>query len=130
MKAQITIEFFVIFLALATISLFIFDVIKITDTSNVVDKTGLEARKIADTLAAAINNVYLSGDGTKVNLKLPQGLDKNKSYNLTVYPSEHLVRIVWEGYIYTSPILVGNISSSFMDEEIVLTNKGGKIEIT
>lgn len=128
MKSQIAVEFLVVFSIIATLSLLILNVVKITDTANVVDEDALDARGIADTLAQQINNVYLLGNGAKADIKLPDSLSKQKNYSISLI--NHLVSISWDDEIYTVPIIVGNVSSSFDDKDLQIRNLGGKIVIT
>jgi len=93
-----------------------------------VDEEALDAREVADALALRINNVYLLGDGAQANIVLPETLHKGKAYNLSLV--DHLVSISWDGEIYTVPVVVGNISSSFADKDLMIKNLGGKIVIT
>ncbi len=130
MKSQIAMEFLVIFAALGILSLLILNVIKITDTANIVDKYQLEARNIADTVAIQINTIYLLGNGANGDVKLPVTLSNGNTYNLSLDPENHLVSISWDGERYTAPIVVKNVTLLSVDNDLLIKNSEGKIVIT
>lgn len=130
MRAQIAVEFLVILSILAIVSLLILNVIKLTDTSNIVNENRLDAMGIADNVALQINTVYLSGNGAQTSVSLPETLSGNKTYNLSLNPNGHLVGIFWNNDSYTVPIITENASILSNDKNFVIKNYDGKIIIT
>ena len=130
MRAQIAVEFLVIFSVIAMLSLLVLNAVKITDTANIVDENRLDAMGIADNVALQVNNVYLLGNGAQTNVKLPETLGENKTYNLSLIPRDHLVSISWDNEKYTVPIITENASISFNDKNLFIKNYDGKIIIT
>lgn len=61
----------------------------ISDRFNTVDssKELIEARSLAENVASAINRAYAGGDGHRIKIRMPDQINKDKTYHVEVNPS-------------------------------------------
>lgn len=118
-KAQISVEFIIILTGILAVFLVIFYVAneRIDEFQNT--QRLVAAKGVADKLAMALNNVYLSGAGSNSSIYLPEKLVDVIGYNLTVYPASRLVQVNWGERVYGSGIMV-----SVNDGNDVILNPG------
>jgi hypothetical protein len=124
MKAQVTAEFLVVVSALAAIFL-IFYVVYFGQNINLTQsQDSIAAMRNAYALSAAMNYVYLAGEGAQYNFTLRKEQDENVTIsNLSVESSRtHAVA--------QAPLLEGNTNASSVNGgQMVIRNNDGVIEI-
>ena len=87
MKAQVSLDFMLSILAALMFFLLIIVYAndRFHDASSII--TNQDAKTKAKTLALAINDVYLSGDGSYRNITLASTLYGGRTYTIKVYPN-------------------------------------------
>jgi len=78
----------------------------------------LEARKICFNLRNTADDVFSSGNGTRTNFTLPERLNNQKDYQITVDSSENIARLTWENKTYSCLILVNVTNKTHLYFEI------------
>ena len=135
-KAQISAEFIIIVSIALVVFLMMFSIIDKRNDELYSTRTMLYARKEADNLASSINTIFLAGDGAQKTITLPETLRDDKNYTINIYPTNHLVEIIWsslgENRQYTSPLLTANITgnlTSLSNTTLTITNSNGGMVI-
>ncbi|MAG47607.1 hypothetical protein CL617_03300 [archaeon] len=129
-KAQITVELILISVVALILLLYIFNIFNTEIRELNVKKIEFNAREVGDKFANGINSAFLLGDGAHVNVDLPNKLIKNLNYDITIFPSAHIVKIEWNENFYNVPLITGNINNTnIQDKDINFTNVNGKIFI-
>ncbi|MFH1399853.1 MAG: hypothetical protein ABIG95_07155, partial [Candidatus Woesearchaeota archaeon] len=110
MKSQLSIEFLVMSIfALITFIVFVKVIIEKNNDINLYRQQS-EARKIADTIAASINQVYEAGDGTTKAVNLPYTILGESAYTMVV--THNLVEIKWNSQHLTTPVVIAAMQGS------------------
>jgi uncharacterized protein (UPF0333 family) len=124
MKAQVSAEFLVVVSVLVLVFLIIYQ-IGIGQNINLLQtKDSVEAMRNAYALSAAINYVYLSGDGTTYNFT------NTKEANETISISEYSVESFRGKAKVQAPILDANVNASEVGSgQKIIKNNNGAIEI-
>jgi len=106
MRAQISMEFLVVFSIMLVLFLALFSVAGDLSRDMDVKKEKLSAMDIVDSLALYIDLVHQAGDGASLNVSLAPTIGMS-GYNLSVANSSVLV--FWKDSVYSSPILSGSV---------------------
>jgi hypothetical protein len=111
-KSQTSVEFIIVLIIILIIFVFLFSIY--ADSANEVSlrKETAAAKRIVQTVAFGINDVYLSG--TPKTIQLPSTLIGRASYTLLILPDEHLVSLEWIDGYYSYPILTSNVSTTLI----------------
>lgn len=135
-KSQVSVEFIIIL----SILLFMFLIVFIVADKRTAEmynlRTKLYAKIEADKFAADINGVFLAGSGTKKITMLHGTLKDNSAYNISIYPTEHKLEIVWQSSgindHYSAALIAGNISGSLsnLNYPVNVSNVNGGIVIS
>lgn len=135
-RSQISVEFIIIL----SIALFVFLIVFIVADKRTGEmynvKTKLYAKMEADKLAADINGVFLAGSGTRIVTMLPSTLKDNSAYNISIYPTEHKLEIVWQNSgiddHYNAALVVGEVSGALsnINYPVNVSNVNGGIIIS
>lgn len=123
LKAQISAEFFIIFVCVMML-LLIFTTIYYSQTLNLF-QTGstLSAKKLAYQVASAINGVYLAGNGASYNLSIPYS---NESITL----SGNSVLVEGGNAKVSAPVLTNNLNATNVAHgAVTIKNNNGLIEV-
>ncbi len=127
MKAQVAIEFmvlFTIFLAAVIIVLFMVwnNVLSINTATN-----DIEFRKVLDKIGGKIDTVYLEGDGFQTNVIIPYSVS-GMSYPVDF--NDGLLWITVQNRTYTRRLLTNNVSGIFKKGMNTLNNVNGVVMIS
>jgi uncharacterized protein (UPF0333 family) len=125
MRAQISFEFMIVFSVLLTISMIVFAISSGTDLNLAQIRDSVAALRNAHSAAAAINYVYLAGDGASYNFT-PANIMNGENITL----SGHAVTS-WRPYATISaPLLDARVNASSLGRgDIIISNNGGEIDI-
>lgn len=121
-KAQISVEFIIIFAVMMAIFLLVFSVVNARNDEFFFSSRSLDAKDVADRVAHAVNQVYLSGPGSNASLSLPDTIIDNLEYNLTAHSQARSIVIEWSGRHYISGII-----TTLRDSQTVL--EPGRLDI-
>ncbi len=135
-RSQISVEFIIILSILLFVFLIVFIVAdkRTAEMYNVRSK--LYAKMEADKFASDINGVFLAGSGTRKITLLPVTLKDNNAYNISIYPTEHKLEVVWQSSgindRYSAALIAGNISGSLsnLNYPVNVSNVNGAIVIS
>jgi len=105
-KAQISTEFIIILAAILSVFLIIFGIANARIDEFHSTHRLVAAKGIADKLALAVNQVYISGLGSNSSMYLPEKMIDVIDYNLTVFPDSRLVQVEWGERAYGSGLMV------------------------
>lgn len=130
-KAQISVEFIIIFAVMMAIFLLVFSVVNARNDEFFFSSRSLDAKDVADRVAHAVNQVYLSGPGSNASVQLPDTIVDNLEYSLTAYSQARSIVIEWSGRHYISGIITtlrdsstdlepGRLDIRYSEEGIVL----------
>ena len=124
MRAQVSLEFMVVFSALFAMFLLVF-ALSFGGNGNLVQiQDSAASMRNAQSIAAAINYVYLAGDGASYNLSISNVLNTE---NITV--SSHVVSSARRNVYSSAPLLNGKMNFTFLGRgNVILTNNGGEID--
>lgn len=127
MKAQVAVEFmvlFTIFIAAVIVSLFLVwnNVLSINKATN-----DIEFRKVLDTIGGKIDTVYLEGDGFQTNVTIPYRVS-GISYPVDL--NEGLLWITVQNRTYTRRLLTNDVSGTFKKGVNTLKNVDGVVVIS
>lgn len=124
-RGSISSEFLVVFGLMLLIGL-IFYTFELGETINIVQiREKLSAHRNALAASAAINYVYLAGDGAQYNFTLPYIVDGE---NITIY--EGSIESRRPEAVASAPLLSSNTNSTTMKGgRTILRNNNGLIEI-
>ncbi len=135
-RSQISVEF----ITILSIALFVFLIVFIVADKRTGEmynvKTKLYAKMEADKLAADINGIFLAGAGTSKISYLPNTLKDNTGYNISIYPTEHKLEIVWQSSgttdHYSVALVAGEVSGtlSSINYPVNVSNVNGGIIIS
>jgi len=109
-KSQTSAEFIIVLIVLLLIFIFLFSIYFDSASEVSYRREQAGAKRIVDTLALTINDVYVSG--TPQTITLPSKILGRETYDLQILPAEHLVSIEWANGYYSYPILTSTISYS------------------
>ncbi|MBS3134669.1 hypothetical protein J4214_05555 [Candidatus Woesearchaeota archaeon] len=128
-KGQVSVEMIIVTVIVFVIFLYVFGIFN----DNIRDINGkrleFKAKEIGDDVANGINSAYLSGDGSKLNILLPNRIN-SKDYNVKILPNIHLVEVKMQEFLYTAPIITSDINNTVIqNKELRLSNLNGKIFI-
>jgi len=130
-KSQVTTELVIISSILFTI--FLLTIIIIDDRNDhiIEFRKYMNAKDIADKTSYLINNVYISGFGSRDFIFIPTKLDANTKFNLTVIPKERIVVIDWDNQHYVSSLVTSNINGTLniLDGKLSAYNNMGEITL-
>lgn len=93
-RAQITVEFLIIFAVLAILSFALVKFYVDLNADASATAARLSARSSAILLATAIDKISQAGDGASISLELPERLSTGATYSLAIYPSLRRVEVV------------------------------------
>lgn len=134
-KTQISTEFIIILSIALIVFLFLFTIANKRSDELYSTSKMLYAKQEADKLATAINTIFLAGNGASKTVNLPETLKDNANYNITVYPTEHIVDITFSSFgnlrHYSAPILTADVTGdlNIMNNDVNLTNSNGIISV-
>ena len=125
MKAQVSFEFMIVYAAILTIFLVIF-VVFFGDNFNLFQiQESVAALRNAQTVAAAINFVYLAGNGASYDFT-PTSMKNSENITISNYSVSSYRSNVTAG----APILDGKVNvSSINTSNNLITNNMGEIDI-
>ncbi|HIH42787.1 TPA: hypothetical protein HA246_04020 [Candidatus Woesearchaeota archaeon] len=135
-KSQISVEFIIILAVMLIVFLGVFIVADKRTAEMYSVRTKLYAKMEADKFASDVNGVFLAGSGTGKISILPSTLKDNSAYNISIYPSEHKLQVVWQSSgiedHYSAALIAGNISGvlSSINYPVNLSNINGGIVIS
>jgi uncharacterized protein (UPF0333 family) len=93
------------------------------------------ARVIVETFAMYVNAVHVAGDGAKVILDMPQSIERQGDYNISIQPGSNLAMIVYNSpagsRYYIAPMTTAAIGGmmSAISGSITLTNQNEVIVV-
>jgi hypothetical protein len=138
-RSQMTVELIIVSALVLGIFLTLFSIIDYRNNEIASTKNYLSAKDAANEVAWAINEVYISGFGTRKTIYVANVTFDSDPLNITVLPSNRLVLVEWQNNFYTVPILtsriVGNISGdtsqniSLQEGQLRLSNYMGEIRL-
>ena len=111
-KSQVTTELIIISGIVFIIFLFILVIVNQKNTQVIEYQKYLKAKDIADKTAFMINNVYISGFGSKDTMFIPSKINPNTDFTLKVFPEKRVLSIDWENNHYTAPLITSNINGT------------------
>lgn len=94
MKAQTTVEFFIVFTVIALLSLALIRFYADLSASSGDMSARLSARSTALVLANAIDKISQAGDGASLEIVLPERLSTGETYNIILYGSLRRVELI------------------------------------
>ncbi|MDD5171972.1 MAG: hypothetical protein PHF60_02955 [Candidatus ainarchaeum sp.] len=125
MRAQVSFEFMIVFSALLMIFVVVFTVYFGGNLNLFQAQDTVGAQRNALSVAAAINYVYLAGDGASYNLTLS---NVNDEENITI--SDYAVTSDRPHVSVGAPLLDAKTNTSSLGRgHIVITNNKGEIDI-
>ncbi len=126
MKAQVSSEFMVVFSALLLIFVVVFTIYAGGSLNLFQAESSVGALRNANAVAAALNYVYLAGDGASYSFTLARMVNDE---NITI--SDYAVASERPHAYAAAPLLDGNINASSMGRgAAVITNNGGELDIS
>lgn len=127
MKAQLAVEFMIIFAAFLLALTFVV----LATWNNIVniDKSSMdfEANRILNLISNRINTVYLEGDGFSIGLVVP---GKIGVYDYTTQFEGSMIWLTVNQISYSRRLLTSNITGSIQDGTNTLKNVNGEIVIS
>jgi hypothetical protein len=129
-KSQMTTELIIVSALILGIFLTLFSIIDYRNNEISSTKNYLGAKDAANEVAWAINEVYISGFGTRKTIFVINTTKDTKPLNITVLPKNRLVLVEWENNFYTSPLVTSRVvgNNSILFENITLHN--GELRLT
>jgi hypothetical protein len=126
-KAQISIEFMILFIFFVGILAFAMVSVmqNIQDTSS--STLGLETKKTLSLVKSKLDTAFLEGDGFSTNFSLPQQI-MNLDYSVNI--SSGFVLIEISNLTYSSPLITKDITGIPIKGENVLRNINGRLVIS
>jgi uncharacterized protein (UPF0333 family) len=123
-KAQASLEFLIVFSVLLAIFLFVF-ALSFGGNGNLIQiQDSAASMRNAQSIAAAINYVYLAGDGASYNLAISNVLNVE---NITL--SNHAVSSTRRNAYSSAALLNGKMNFTSLGRgNVFLTNNGGEID--
>ncbi|MBW2965950.1 hypothetical protein KY342_02485 [Candidatus Woesearchaeota archaeon] len=135
-KSQISAEFIIIASVSLVVFLIMFSIIDKRNDELYSERTMLYARMESDKLASSINTIFLAGGGAQKTISLPETLRDDKNYTINIYPTHHLVEIIWNSLgknkQYTSILITADITgnlTSLKNITLIISNSDGGIVI-
>ncbi len=104
-KAQVSVEFIIIFAVMMVVFLLVFSVTNARNEEFFFGTRSLDAKLIADRVSYSVNQVFLSGPGSSASLYLPAAIIDNEEYTLSAHSSARSIIIEWSGRHYVSSLL-------------------------
>src|SRR3989338_8024016 len=135
-RSQISVEFIIILAVMLIVFLGVFIIADKRTAEMYNTRTKLYANMEADKLASDVNGVFLAGSGTRRISMLPLTLKDNSAYNISIYPNEHKLQVVWQNSgiedYYSAALIAGNISGilSSINYPVNVSNVNGGIIIS
>lgn len=108
-KSQITVELIIVSSLVLGIFLTLFYIIDYRNNEISSTKNFLNAKDTADEIASAINEVYISGFGTRKTMFIVNTTDEMIEMDIRVLSESRLVVVEWENNFYTSPIVTSRV---------------------
>jgi hypothetical protein len=126
MRAQTSFEFMVVLAALLMLFMIVFS-ISIGGSGNLLQaRETVSAQRNAYAAAAAMNFVYLAGDGARYNLTLGSVADGE---NITI--SDYSVTSMRDTVSAGAPLLDGRSDASALSRgEFQISNEGGEVHVS
>jgi hypothetical protein len=125
MRAQVSPEFMAVYTAMFMIFVVVFAIYFGGNLNLVQVQDSVAALRNAQATAAAINYVYLAGDGASYNFTLP---NRENEENITM--SDYAVTSERPQAMASAPLLDASMNVSSLDRgSIVITNNKGEIDI-
>jgi uncharacterized protein (UPF0333 family) len=109
MRAQISMEFLVVFSIMIVLFMMLFSVAGDLSRDMDLKKEKLAAMDVVDSLALYINLVHQAGNGASLNVSLASTIG-GASYNLSAM--NRSVLVFWKDSVYSSPILASSVNLS------------------
>ena len=135
-KSQISAEFVIIASIILIVFLIMFSIIHKRNDELYSTRTMLYARQEADKLASNINTIFLAGNNAQKTIALPETLRDDKNYTINIYPSNHLIEIIWSSLgknkQYTSTLITADVTgnlTSLKNTTLTISNSDGGIVI-
>jgi uncharacterized protein (UPF0333 family) len=133
-KAQVSIEMIII-LSLLLIVLIV-NITASAKRNSILNSKGTEfyAKQVALQLSSELNAIHFAGDGVNKTINLPDDLRDGTQYNISIFPSSHVVDIVWEKndrQSYSASTITGNFNGTLtnLNGQVNLSNTLGVIQI-
>lgn len=135
-NSQISVEIIILLAALLILLMAIISSFAPSSDRSFFSKRGMSAREYSEKFAYALNSIYLAGPGSSSSVSIPATLIDNTPYNITIYPSQHLLEISWKArqdfehhqlQLLTADI-GGNLTS--ISGDVQLENINGTIIVT
>lgn len=123
-RAQASLEFLIVFSALLTLFLVVF-ALSFGGNGNLVQiQDSAASMRNAQSIAAAVNYVYLAGNGASYNLTISNVLNAE---NITL--SSHVVSSTRRNAYSSAPLLNGKMNFTSLGRgNVILANNGGEID--
>jgi uncharacterized protein (UPF0333 family) len=126
LKAQVSSEFMIVVSALAMIFIIVFFISAGGSTNLRQAQDSSAALRNAYAAAAAINYVYLAGDGASYNLTL-----KNLAEGENITISSYAVTSERPRAYASVPLITGSVNASSLEGgQALMTNNRGRIDVT
>lgn len=126
MKGQVSLEFMIVVAISLVVFLFMFSITDRRNDEMFASSTNMHAKMQVRGLAEIINNVFLSGEGSKDSYALPDKLRDGTNYSVSVYAN--YLEINWDSKQYGVPLLTGDVSGNLTylwNRTVVVSNDGG-----
>ncbi|VVC02926.1 Uncharacterised protein [Candidatus Bilamarchaeum dharawalense] len=125
MRAQLSSEFMIVYSALLMIFLVVFVIYFGGSTNLFQAQDSVIALRNAQAVAAAVNYVYLAGDGASYNMALSHMANDE---NISI--SDYSITSMRPDSSASAPILTANVNETTLTRgDIVITNNRGEIDI-
>lgn len=125
MRAQVSMEFLVVFSIMIVLFLMLFSVAGGLSRDMDSKKEKLAAMDVVDSLALYIDLVYQAGNGASLNVSLAPTIG-GANYSLSVMNQSVLV--FWKDSVYSSPLLTGSVNLTLSNyTDFFIRNAGGVV---
>lgn len=111
-KSQMTADLIIVSALVLAIFSVLFSIIDYRNNEITSSKKYLEVKDIAENIAFAINEVYISGFGTTKRMYVINETFDNEPINIRVLPKNRLVVVEWGTNFYTAPLVTSRINGS------------------
>lgn len=124
MDCQGTLSVDILFATFIFLIIIVSTVTLISDRFTIVDnsKELAEARSLAENIAGAVDQVYAGGSGHKIRIHMPNNLNKDFKYTVTVNSSGVLVKLDGKkGLAYIIPNKISNDMDNLKSSTVTLS---------
>ncbi|MGM5485486.1 MAG: hypothetical protein ACQEP1_06475 [Nanobdellota archaeon] len=134
-KGQITVELIIISIAVLVLFAGIFHVINLRNSEIYTTSNFLDAKDMGEKVAWKINEAYVSGFGSTSFIYVRNTTSDGTPLNITVMPSNRLVKVEWETRdrrYYNVPLVTSSIeggNTTLTQGRLNISNQRGEIQL-